>query len=80
MNFVVVAAQNGERREGDRGMVVAERNVDPSCRNVSNPYHQCAEYCSPRSPQVKELNGEKRSGLILSWVTDCFVITDNFLP
>ncbi|CAL9200645.1 unnamed protein product [Musa hybrid cultivar] len=58
---LVVAAQNGERREGDRGMVVAERNVDPSCRNVSNPYHQCAEYCSPRSPQVKEPNGEKRS-------------------
>ncbi|RWW13244.1 hypothetical protein GW17_00023056 [Ensete ventricosum] len=62
LNFVVVAAQNGERREGDRGMVVAERNVDPPCRNASNPYHQCAEYCSPRSPQVKELNGEKRSG------------------
>ncbi|RWW82015.1 hypothetical protein BHE74_00009547 [Ensete ventricosum] len=65
LNFVVVAAQNGERREGDRGMVVAERNVDPPCRNASNPYHQCAEYCSPRSPQVKELNGEKRSGALI---------------
>ncbi|WOL05495.1 hypothetical protein Cni_G14224 [Canna indica] len=59
---LVVASQNGEGRKEDRGIVATQKDVDPSCRNASNPFHQCAEYCSAKTPEmVKGQRDEKRS-------------------
>ncbi|URD77893.1 hypothetical protein MUK42_02175 [Musa troglodytarum] len=55
-------AQNGGIHEENQGFAIAERNVNSSCLNATNPYHQCAEYCSPRkSKEVKGQNKEKSS-------------------
>ncbi|RWW11007.1 hypothetical protein BHE74_00025738 [Ensete ventricosum] len=56
LNLVAGAAQAGNRRKEDRGNIAAERNVDLSCPNASNPYHQCGGYCFSRNPAV---NGQK---------------------
>ncbi|PKA66383.1 hypothetical protein AXF42_Ash007080 [Apostasia shenzhenica] len=43
----VGSKDNGEKIEG-RG-----RAVDPLCVNASNPFHECANYCTRRSPDGK---------------------------
>ncbi|XP_064988711.1 uncharacterized protein LOC135626863 [Musa acuminata AAA Group] len=42
------SAQNGGIHKENQGFAIVEKNVNPSCLNSSNPYHRCAEYCSPR--------------------------------
>ncbi|OWM80433.1 pre-mRNA-splicing factor syf2 [Punica granatum] len=36
-----------------------ERPVHPDCRNASNPYHECSEYCFQIIAQAKGLSEEK---------------------
>ncbi|KAJ8509969.1 hypothetical protein OPV22_000403 [Ensete ventricosum] len=56
------SAQNGGIQKENQGFAIAEKNVNPSCLNATNPYHQCAEYCSPKkSEEVKSQNKERRS-------------------
>ncbi|KAG0476089.1 hypothetical protein HPP92_012930 [Vanilla planifolia] len=43
-----VGSEGSGERIGGR-----ESNVDPSCVNASNPFHQCAEYCTRRNPAGK---------------------------
>ncbi|XP_074565052.1 uncharacterized protein LOC141821565 [Curcuma longa] len=54
-------SQIGEPHEENRGLVASPRNVDPSCRNASNPFHQCADYCWTRTPRAKEQREENRA-------------------
>lgn len=51
--LVEVANGEGARVEG--------RFVDPNCVNATNPFHQCAEYCTKKAAYAKKQTG---SGLI----------------
>ncbi|KAG6478286.1 hypothetical protein ZIOFF_061721 [Zingiber officinale] len=57
----VCAAQIGEPHEENRVLVASHRNVDPSCRNASNPYHHCSDYCWTRTSREKEQREENRA-------------------
>ncbi|XP_074569192.1 uncharacterized protein LOC141825706 [Curcuma longa] len=59
--LLVCAGQIGEPHEENRGLVASPRNVDPSCRNASNPFHHCADYCRTRTPRAKEQREENRA-------------------
>ncbi|KAG6513627.1 hypothetical protein ZIOFF_023959 [Zingiber officinale] len=56
-----LAHKGGKRSEG---IVFANRIVDPSCPNASNPFHECADYCSRRNSMVNRNYEVKRSGLL----------------
>lgn len=34
--------------------ISGSRKVNPNCPNASNPFHQCADYCSARSAAVDQ--------------------------
>ena len=40
-----------------------EGRVHPDCRNASNPYHECTEYCFKVIAEVKAQNQQNEPGL-----------------
>lgn len=43
-----------------------ERRVHPDCRNASNPYHECSEYCFKIIAEVKKQMNKAETGI--NWI------------
>lgn len=51
-----------------------ERKVHPDCRNASNPYHECSEYCFNIIADAKKRINKSDTGLFF---IDTLVIFSN---
>lgn len=58
----------------DEGMD-EEGRVHPDCRNASNPYHECSEFCFKIIAEMKKKSDRSDSGWFL---LDIAVVTSNF--
>ncbi len=43
-----------------------ERGVHPDCRNASNPYHECSEYCFKIIAEAKAQMEQREPGCVSS--------------
>lgn len=50
-----------------------EGRVHPDCRNASNPYHECSEYCFKVIAEVKARNQKNEPGFLACY--NFFAIT-----
>lgn len=48
--------------------MVEERAVHPDCRNASNPYHECSDYCFNVIAEAKLKNASDSGWFFLSIV------------
>lgn len=50
-----------------------ERGVHPDCRNASNPYHECSEYCFKIIAETKARMEQKESGHLAPLMFYCLL-------
>lgn len=46
-----------------------DRRVHPDCRNASNPYHECSEYCFKLIAEIKKQMSKAETGK--NWILSC---------
>ncbi|KAK8934765.1 hypothetical protein KSP39_PZI014985 [Platanthera zijinensis] len=59
-------------------VAVDNRKVNPSCPNASNPFHQCAEYCSQRSA-IQKKQGSSGLGWLSVKRTTAITVDDQMV-
>lgn len=56
-------------------MMGVERGVHPDCRNASNPYHECVDYCFRVIAEAKARFAESNTGVVSFLCLSIFLVT-----